>query len=79
MDPHTGKIYSPQEIPSLPDDVQKRLIEGELEELQAMSALLTETKAMNETPSAPKNEVFRPINRKAKRAQFKKQGGFKRG
>lgn len=82
MDPKTGIIYEEDEIQDLDPEVQKRLIRGELEELQQLSELLTNVeKKNNDTTSNWHNEPvdipeplekFYPVNRAARRKAEKR-------
>lgn len=73
MDPKTGQIYSEDEIPALDEETQKRLIRGELEDLQQMSALLKNVEEEN-----AKSEEFYPINRAARRNAEKRNRALKK-
>lgn len=74
MDPKTGMIYDEDEIPALEPDVQKRLIRGELEELQQLSTLIQNVKDENDAKEVLQEveERFYPINRAARRRAEKR-------
>lgn len=72
MDPNTGNVYSPEEIPMLPTDVQERLVpvDGDSflvqKEAQELGEILDEFAKIKEMPAAPPEQYY-PINRAARR------------